>query len=203
MGGINVEIRSGKFDYLFGRVDSGTHNAARSNQLALEMKRLGVPDTDVGHQMLAEHLASTVNTNGNISRMFSNQYGNFEVRDSFFIGLSGQVAKLESTSKCFPMVVSGGSYTATAAANATYKYFQTGQAFRDTFDQKFSTTGLAAASTVGALNGMFGTSMFNWAGIPDSFANISTVPGMVIRLNGIFLGQAGGRAAQAAVNQSK
>nr|WP_244979167.1 DUF637 domain-containing protein [Cupriavidus plantarum] len=96
-GALNVEIASGKFDYLFGRVESGTHNAARSNQLALEMKRLGVPDTDAGRQMLTDHLARTINTEGNVSRTFSNQYGNFEVRDSLFIGPSGQAAKLEST----------------------------------------------------------------------------------------------------------
>ncbi|CAI8693774.1 filamentous hemagglutinin N-terminal domain-containing protein [Burkholderia pyrrocinia] len=94
---VNVEIAPGKFDYLFGGVDSGVHNSARSNQLALEMKRLGVPDTVAGREMISEHLADVVNTNGNVSRTFSNQYGTFEVRDSVFIGPSGQAAKLEST----------------------------------------------------------------------------------------------------------
>lgn len=102
VSGTKVEIANGKFDYLFGRVESGSHNAARSNQLALEMKRLGVPDTYAGHQMLADHLARAVNTEGNVSRSFSNQYGNFEVRDSLFIGPSGQAAKLESTFKVLP-----------------------------------------------------------------------------------------------------
>lgn len=101
-GGVDVDIARGKFDYLFGRVESGTHNASRSNQLALEMKRLGVPDTNAGHQMLTEHLAHVVNTKGNVSRTFSNQYGNFEVRDSLFIGPSGQAAKLESTFQVLP-----------------------------------------------------------------------------------------------------
>lgn len=35
---------------------SNSHNAARSNQLALEMKRLGVPDSVAGRQMLTDHL---------------------------------------------------------------------------------------------------------------------------------------------------
>lgn len=93
----SVEIPSGKFDYIFGRVDSSSHNAARSNQLALEMKRLGVPDTQVGRDMLSEHFAQSVRSEGNVSRTFSNQYGTFEVRDSVFIGPSGQAAKFEAT----------------------------------------------------------------------------------------------------------
>ncbi|MCC8395608.1 hemagglutinin repeat-containing protein [Paraburkholderia sp. MMS20-SJTR3] len=94
---IDVEIAAGKFEYLFGNVTSSTHNAARSNQLALEMKRLGVSDTPEGHAMISEYLKNVVNTDGNISRTFSSQYGNFEVRDSLFIGPSGQAVKLEST----------------------------------------------------------------------------------------------------------
>ncbi|MGE8658549.1 MAG: hemagglutinin repeat-containing protein [Achromobacter sp.] len=92
-----IEIAPGKFDYLFGRVSSNAHNAARSNQLALEMKRLGIPDTAAGRQMLSEHLAQSVKSEGNVSRTFSNQYGNFEVRESFFIGPSGSATKFEST----------------------------------------------------------------------------------------------------------
>lgn len=92
-----LEIAPGKFDYLFGRVSSNTHNAARSNQLALEMKRLGVPDTAAGRQMLSEHLALSAKAEGNVARTFSNQYGNFEVRESLFMGPSGKAAKFEST----------------------------------------------------------------------------------------------------------
>ena len=92
-----LEIAPGKFDYLFGRVSSNAHNAARSNQLALEMKRLGVPDTAVGRRMLSEHLALSARAEGNLSRTFSNQYGNFEVRESLFMGPSGKAAKFEST----------------------------------------------------------------------------------------------------------
>ncbi|WP_244976976.1 pre-toxin TG domain-containing protein [Achromobacter dolens] len=92
-----IEIAPGKFDYLFGRVSSNAHNAARSNQLALEMKRLGIPDTVAGRKMLSEHLAQSVKSEGNVSRIFSNQYGNFEVRESLFIGPSGNAAKFEST----------------------------------------------------------------------------------------------------------
>jgi RHS repeat-associated protein len=92
-----IEIAPGKFDYLFGRVSSNAHNAARSNQLALEMKRLGVPDTAAGRQMLTEHLSAAAQAEGNIVLTFSNQYGNFEVRESLFMGPSGKAAKFEST----------------------------------------------------------------------------------------------------------
>ncbi|MNR35410.1 hypothetical protein D3C85_1532540 [compost metagenome] len=61
------------------------------------MKRLGVPDTQAGRDMLAEHFIKSARSEGNISRSFSNQYGTFEVRDSLFIGPSGQAAKLETT----------------------------------------------------------------------------------------------------------
>jgi filamentous hemagglutinin len=97
-----LEIASGKFDYLFGRVSSNTHNAARSNQLALEMKRLGVPDNAAGQQMLTEHLALSVKAEGNTARAFSNQYGNFEVRESLFLGPSGKAVRFESTFQVLP-----------------------------------------------------------------------------------------------------
>ncbi|MDU8617761.1 RHS repeat-associated core domain-containing protein, partial [Pseudomonas syringae] len=96
-GNGSLEIAPGKFDYLFGRAASNAHNAARSNQLALEMKRLGVPDTTSGRQMLTEHLASSTKTQGNVMSTFSNQYGMFEVREPLFIGPSGRAANFKST----------------------------------------------------------------------------------------------------------
>jgi hypothetical protein len=99
---VGLEIPPGKFDYLFGRSVSNEHNAARSNQLALEMKRLGVPDTPSGQQMLSEHLTQSVKAEGNVVNTFSNQYGTFEVRESLFMGPSGKAANLQSTFQIFP-----------------------------------------------------------------------------------------------------
>ncbi len=96
-GAKGIEIAPGKFDYLFGRVASNSHNAARSNQLALEMKRLGVPDNSAGRQMLTDHLTLSAKTEGNVINTFSNQYGKFEVRESFFMGPSGKAANFQST----------------------------------------------------------------------------------------------------------
>ncbi|ESS50405.1 hemagglutinin-related protein [Ralstonia solanacearum SD54] len=92
-----AEIAAGKFDYLFGAVESNSHNAARSNQLALEMKRLGVSDTPTGRSLLTEHFAQVTQTPDNIVRSFTNQYGNFEVRESLFVGPSGKAVKLQTT----------------------------------------------------------------------------------------------------------
>ncbi|WP_236472984.1 DUF637 domain-containing protein, partial [Pseudomonas sp. PA-6-1H] len=98
MGGVKgLEIAPGKFDYLFGRVASNSHNSARSNQLALEMKRLGVPDNAAGRQMLTDHLTRSAKTDGNLINAFSNQYGKFEVRESLFMGPSGKAANFQST----------------------------------------------------------------------------------------------------------
>ncbi|UWF47183.1 hemagglutinin repeat-containing protein [Pseudomonas sp. N3-W] len=96
-GAKGLEIAPGKFDYLFGRVASNSHNAARSNQLALEMKRLGVPDNAAGRQMLTDHLTLSAKTDGNVMNTFSNQYGKFEVRESLFVGPSGKAANFQST----------------------------------------------------------------------------------------------------------
>ncbi|QBG93734.1 hypothetical protein [Xanthomonas oryzae] len=93
----SLEVPPGKFDYLFGRVTSNSHNSARSNQLALEMKRLGIYDTPSGRQILTEHLESAVAGEGNVVNRFSNEYGKFEVRESFFIGPSGRSVNLQST----------------------------------------------------------------------------------------------------------
>ena len=92
-----MEIAENKFDYLFGEVESNAHNAARSNQLALEMERLGVQDTAAGREILSEHFAQAASSEGNVVRTFSNEYGNFEVRDSLFIGPSGQAVRFETT----------------------------------------------------------------------------------------------------------
>jgi RHS repeat-associated protein len=92
-----LEIAPGKFDYIFGRVTSNAHNAARSNQMAHAMKQLGIHDTASGRKLMSEHMASSARAQGNVIRTFSNQYGVFEVRDSFLIGPSGRSAQIEAT----------------------------------------------------------------------------------------------------------
>ncbi len=95
--------------------------------------------------------------------------------------------------------LSAGTYTFTAAGTAAIAKFQ-GDDAGAAFTQRFSLLGLTAAATVGVANGIFGTSMFKWAGIPNKITNITTVPGVVIRINGAVQAQAAGHAAQAAVD---
>ena len=101
-------------------------------------------------------------------------------------------------------VVSGASYTGSAAFSAWIDpKFGTGQSFGAGFEQRFSYPGLSAAISVGALTGMYSTAMFSWAGVPNAFGNWATLPGAVIRINSIAMGQAGGRATQAVVNENR
>ena len=123
--------------------------------------------------------------------------------DAFAAYQAAQAGYSLTTAAATGAAVSGVTYTASAGAGAAYNYLSTGANFSSSFDQKFSLAGLAAASTVGAYTNIFSTSMFNLAGIPNSFSNILTLPGAVIRVNGLALGQAAGKAAQGAVNQSQ
>jgi hypothetical protein len=109
-GGIRVTNSTGttsviapeKFKYIFGEVDSSAHNLARSEQLLTQMKRLGVSNTAEGRAILTEHFEVVARTEGNVARTFTNQYGNFEVRESLFVGPSGQAAKFETTFRLAP-----------------------------------------------------------------------------------------------------
>ncbi|WP_330984958.1 MULTISPECIES: hemagglutinin repeat-containing protein [Enterobacterales] len=92
-------VDANKFNYLFGRATGSKHNLDRSNQLALEMKRLGVTDDLNGQAALAEHFDQAAKNPDNIVKKYTDQYGNFEVKESFFIGPSGKATMFESTFK--------------------------------------------------------------------------------------------------------
>ena len=86
-----TNVPGGKLDYLFGRASGRQHNLARTNQNALQMKRLGVPDITRGHELLTEHLKKVPDISDNIIREFSSNYGTFEIRESLFAGPSGRL----------------------------------------------------------------------------------------------------------------
>lgn len=46
--------------------------------------------------MLTDHLALSAKTEGNVISTFSNQYGKFEVKESFFVGPSGKAVNFQS-----------------------------------------------------------------------------------------------------------
>lgn len=94
---IETDIPESKLDYLFGRASGRLHNLARTNQNALQMKRLGIPDMSFGHELLIEHLKKVPDMPDNIIRVIFNRYGRFEIRESLFAGRSGKFCKFETT----------------------------------------------------------------------------------------------------------
>jgi filamentous hemagglutinin len=102
-----MQIEEGKLDYLFGKATGKgsldpSHTLTRTNQNALQMKRLGVHDTPEGHEILRRHLQKVIQGDSNIIDLHSDQYGLFEVRESFFIGPSGKSVKFQTSWQVLP-----------------------------------------------------------------------------------------------------
>ncbi|MCL2780136.1 MAG: hypothetical protein FWD74_01355 [Actinomycetia bacterium] len=89
-------VDSGKYDYLFGKVASSSHNAARSAQNAQQLARIGVYDNATGRALLQSHFDDVVAKGDNIVRSYTDAHGTFQVRDSLFFGPGGSL-KFEST----------------------------------------------------------------------------------------------------------
>jgi RHS repeat-associated protein len=85
-----------KMDFIFGRVDSNAHNAGRSAEMALQMKRLGVPDSPEGHAMLMDHLQQSALQGNNVVSTRTSEYGEQMVKESLFAGPSGKFALFRS-----------------------------------------------------------------------------------------------------------
>ncbi|WP_454198402.1 WXG100-like domain-containing protein [Nocardia sp. Marseille-Q1738] len=90
-----------KFDYLFGRAAEDEHNSPRSLQNLSQLNRVGVFDNQAGRDLLNRHFDEVVSTDNNIARTFSNEYGNFQVRESLFVGPNG-ILKFETTWQVTP-----------------------------------------------------------------------------------------------------
>ncbi|APD13294.1 hypothetical protein RO07_10215 [Pandoraea pulmonicola] len=100
-------------------------------------------------------------------------------------------------------VTTGVTYIGVAGTGAAADSLFHGANFSDSFNDRFSVAGLAGASVFGAYSNMFATSMFGWAGVPNSIANITTIPGVVIRGTNFALGQTVGKAIQAVVKSGE
>ncbi|MGY2008640.1 WXG100-like domain-containing protein [Nocardia gipuzkoensis] len=90
-----------KYDYLFGRVAEDPHNTPRSVQNLDQLNRVGVFDNPAGRDLLSRHFDEIVSADSNIARTFSNQYGEFQVRESLFVGPNG-ILKFETTWQVTP-----------------------------------------------------------------------------------------------------
>jgi hypothetical protein len=95
----NCSINPNKFKYLFGEVDSSAHNLARSNQLSLVLKYLGVPFDEEGKALLTENLIGAAQDDSNVVASWDNEYGSFVSKESLFAGPSGKFALFQSTWK--------------------------------------------------------------------------------------------------------
>jgi RHS repeat-associated protein len=92
----NVTIDPGKFDYLFGRVASNTHNLQRSLQNAAQLARIGFRDTPMSRALVDAHLKQVAKDPSNVVRGFENVHGQFVIRQSLLSGPRGHLM-LEST----------------------------------------------------------------------------------------------------------
>ncbi|PRA75493.1 hypothetical protein CQ054_22945, partial [Ochrobactrum sp. MYb29] len=95
-----AQIDGGKFEYLFGRVTSNSHNTARSQQLQSELSRIGIYDTLSGRAILTDHFTDVASNPSSIIRTFSETRNgviqNFTVNESLLSGPGGSV-RLETT----------------------------------------------------------------------------------------------------------
>jgi filamentous hemagglutinin len=103
-------IAEEKFGYLFGEASGSAHNVERALQNASQLGRIGVHEGAEGRALLQAHFNEVVSSPSNILETFSNQHGNFQVRESLFAGPGGFV-KFESTWQ----VLEGGQFRFTTA----------------------------------------------------------------------------------------
>lgn len=82
-------ITQEKFGYLFGKASGAAHNIARAAQNAIQMAKVGVYNDPGGQSLLRSHFESVVTDASSIVGSFSNQYGNFQMRESLFAGPGG------------------------------------------------------------------------------------------------------------------
>ncbi|MCB9093399.1 MAG: hypothetical protein H6620_12670 [Halobacteriovoraceae bacterium] len=95
-------IDENKYDYIFGVSKSSKHNASRSAHNLSQMDRLGIPNSSEGRKILENHLEFVINDNSNIIKRYANEYGSYEIRESFLAGPSGKFAKIESSFEVLP-----------------------------------------------------------------------------------------------------
>ncbi|MEQ5167527.1 hypothetical protein ABN211_02190 [Proteus terrae] len=66
------------------------------------MRRLGISTDEKGAKFLIDHLSHVPKTQGNIIKVYSDNYGKYEVRESLLFGPSGKVTKLETSFEIMP-----------------------------------------------------------------------------------------------------
>jgi filamentous hemagglutinin len=123
--------------------------------------------------------------------------------DSYRAYKAAQAGYSLTTAATTGATVSGVTYTGSALGLAALDAYSGRRDFSAAFADRFSSTGLAVSATVGGVTSIFGTAMFSWAGVANSWKNVTTVPGIVIRGNKFVLDQATGKAAHGAAEQTR
>ncbi|CAN5571281.1 hypothetical protein BH09ACT4_BH09ACT4_12780 [soil metagenome] len=87
---IGVRVPDGKWDFLFGRVSSSVHNAARSAQNLKGLSELGIEDTEAGRATLTSLFENMTRNTSNITKEFVNEYGKtIQWRQDILVGPNG------------------------------------------------------------------------------------------------------------------
>lgn len=94
-------VSDGKFGYLFGRAGGNEHNIARTLGNKLELERAGIYESKGGREFLQRHFDETVSDPTNVVSTYSNEYGTYQVKESFLAGPTGFL-KIESTWEVLP-----------------------------------------------------------------------------------------------------
>lgn len=97
-----VTFDTTKFKYFFGDVALDDHNTPRANQRATAMKRLGFANDEASRNVLAEHFKSVPENVGSLAKIFSNEFCNFESRESILFGPSNKAVMFFSTYEVLP-----------------------------------------------------------------------------------------------------
>jgi RHS repeat-associated protein len=95
-GGANAIVSEGKWDYIFGRVVKGEHNAPRSTQNVEDLARIGIRDTSAGRQIMTDYFDEQLASDSSIIKSYTDQYGDYQIRDGLLKGPYGFL-RVEST----------------------------------------------------------------------------------------------------------
>ncbi len=89
---VKLEFDDNKFNYIFGKADSkNKHNYERSLQLNGVMRKLGIHNNKKGKAIITGHVDEVLKSPNNTIREYSNQHGDFIVKEGLLKGPGGFV----------------------------------------------------------------------------------------------------------------
>jgi RHS repeat-associated protein len=85
-GAKRVQVDSGKWNYIFGKVVTDPHNAPRSLQNMKQLASIGIFNNTQGRSILMNFFSRQINMRGNIKSYWTNEHGTFQVRSGLLAG---------------------------------------------------------------------------------------------------------------------